>query len=141
MIDYDPLPLRARRETACPFQIRFRGIDLTGADMLMQVRERANMTGDPLFSLSTVTLATDPGLRFVSVETIAGVKVSTIAGLVSKTMMTGLPEGPEVDSEYEGRWDLLMAVNAALNPGLSGLDQRYLGGPFFILPRVTVRPA
>lgn len=72
------LPLTAYRNVVYQDAIAIEGIDLTGADLLMQIRIERDAAGPALIELEPVVdITTEEGL-FLSVATVDGELVSTI---------------------------------------------------------------
>lgn len=134
MIRRQPLPLAADRWTPFGCTLRFTGLDLTGAQFLMQVREFPDQTGIPLISLGTVLLSTAQGIRLISVDDSGPVPVSLVGIHISETTIEGvLPPGTSaqpIGSDIRLYWDMHITRPA-------GLKQRYLEGPFIIRAGVT----
>jgi hypothetical protein len=66
------LPLAADRYTSCVRTIRFRGLDLTGIALRLQVRLRPDTPGAPEVDLGVVTNGNEQGLRILPVEIVDG---------------------------------------------------------------------
>jgi hypothetical protein len=130
MDNYARQPLGGFRFQPYAKTLRFVGVDLTGATFRMQARLVANTPGAPLFDLQTVTTAAAQGVRLISVETIDGVKVSSVGIRINKTTMENLPFTGELGDDSSFAYDL--QVNTA-----GGLPQVWLAGEFWALAAVT----
>lgn len=89
-------PLRGARSvalTAPEAEFIIRGLDFTGAQFRMEVRDRRN-GGVLRAALDTVTSAAAQGVRLVSVETIDGIPVSKIHARINETTMEAMPTDP-----------------------------------------------
>lgn len=124
--------LAGDRWTALVETIQFTGLDLTNAVMEAHVRLTPDTTGTALVDLDTVTTANTQGLRLISVATVDGAKVSTILLQVNETTMEGMPAASERGDDAVLYWDFVTTLDAALNPGLTTLKQRYLKGKFTV---------
>lgn len=130
--------LAGDRWTALVETIVFTGIDLTNAVMEAHVRLTPDAPGSALVDLDTVTTANTQGLRLVSVATVDSVKVSTVLLQVNETTMESMPAANERGGDAVLAWDLLSTLDAALNPGMTALKQRYLKGKFTVEAGVTL---
>ena len=113
--------------------IGVRGIDLSGATLLMQVRAYRDAPGAPLVNLANA----DPpaqGLS-VSVVTESGVPTSTIKIRINETTIENLlpfpASGVEPGADVPLVWDLLVAKAGVVE------KSRWFEGAFTIVPGVT----
>ena len=88
------LPIVADRVGACVRTIVFRGLDLTGVALAMQVRLAPDTPGAPLIDLALVTVANAQGLRFTGVTNDGGVPVSTVVLRINETTMKDATKVP-----------------------------------------------
>lgn len=137
MIRPGTLNLSGDRWTPFEATLRFRGVDLTAAGMKAQVRLTPDTPGPPLVDLETVSTTNTQGVRLVGVETVDGVKTSTFRLRVNEAVMEALPAATELGGDSILAWDLLITPNAALNPGLRAIKQRWLRGTFTVEAGVT----
>jgi hypothetical protein len=139
MIVPGKLDLAGDRWTPFVTTLRFKGMDLTGAAMEAHIRLYPDAPGAALVDLDTVTTTNTQGLRLVSVETIDGVKVSTVAMQINETAMEGLGsiEGREPGTDLELAWDFVTTLVAAFNPNRPFQKQRYVKGTFTVQAGVT----
>lgn len=89
-------PLEGARSvalTAPEAEFIIRGINFTGAQFRLEVRDRRN-GGVLRAALDTVTTASAEGVRLVSVETIDGIPVSKIHARINETTMEAMPLDP-----------------------------------------------
>jgi hypothetical protein len=124
------LPLGGRRWQRYGKTLRFLGVDLTSADMRLQVRLYRNAPGAPLIDLQTVTNGNAEGLRLVSVTQVDGKPVSTVSLIVNETTMEGTPFMGEAGA------DSVFAYDAQITPA-GGFKQVWLEGQFWVLSAVT----
>lgn len=131
------LPLSGPRTTAFDEILIFRGADLTGADMRMQVRLTPNTPGAPLIDLTTVTTTNTQGLRLIDVVHEDGIPISRVRIHINKPTMAAMPSGTPIEDDALFAWDMLIDPEAERNPW-TGIQQRYLKGPFTVESGVTL---
>lgn len=124
------LPLGGRRWQRYGKTLRFAGVDLTGADMRLQIRLYRNAPGTPVIDLSTVTNGNAEGLRLIGVEQVNGKPVSTVALVINETTMEGTPFMGEAGDDSMFAYDMQVTP-----PG--GYKQVWLEGEFWVLAAVT----
>lgn len=131
MITPQTLPLRVDRTKAVRILFRVKGYDLTSAAFRSQVRLYPDAPGDPVIDLPKVT-DTSNGLKFISVETLDGVPISTLQMQIAPaTMGSGaIPPAPV------GRDNITLAWDLNLTP-VGGVEAVYARGPFQIDGVVT----
>lgn len=102
MATYARLDIASWRTEARVLTFRIHGMDLTGVNLRQQVRQRPDTPGTPLIDLATVVSANAQGLRFVGVETVEGVPVSTFTARYNASTLRDLPYLGEIggDSEF-----------------------------------------
>lgn len=123
------LPLSADRFTPFIATLTFAGIDLTGAVMKAQVRDRKD-GGTVRADLATVTLANTEGLRLLSAGLVAGVMTSVVYMRINEATMDAMPEAAPIGDDLELYWDLHVTPSG----GVKGV---YLYGPFIVRAGVT----
>lgn len=116
-----------------PFQWtwRFPELDLTGADLKMEVRTDFDAPGDPLVALATVGAAVQ-GLRFsgYALDPADGRMKSTVEGLIGRPAMEAMPPAPQLGM------DSLLAFDFKVEPpGFS--EQLLIRGRFIVRGGVT----
>ncbi len=124
------LPLGGRRWQRYGKTLRFAGVDLTGADMRLQIRLYRNAPGTPVIDLSTVTNGNAEGLRLIGVEQVNGKPVSTVALVINETTMESTPFMGEAGD------DSMFAYDMQVTPA-GGYKQVWLEGEFWVLAAVT----
>lgn len=146
MISPGRYDLSADRWVACIRTFSFVGLDLTGANFAAQVRLEHNAPGFAFIDLSTVTTASEEGVRVIDVQTqtiaehiadglldkvppgyAAGdvVVVSQIGLRINEVTMETTPWGPEREDDAVFVWDLLITPSG-------GIKDKYLGGDFIV---------
>lgn len=85
-----------RNDDSCEIPIRVRGLDLTDATMVMEVRLAPDTPGAPLIRLEKVTNGNAEGLRVAGVETVGGVPETDLRIRINKSTRTALPYAGEV---------------------------------------------
>ena len=123
------LSIAADRVGACVRTFIFRGIDLTGVALAMQVRLRPDTPGAPLIDLATVTVANAQGLRMTGVETVAGVPTSTVILRINETTMKDAAKVP-----YFGEPGSASVLSYDLIGTFGGDKRRLVFGKFIALP-------
>lgn len=109
--------------------LTFRGIDLTGAVMVAQVRSRKD--GGALYAdLETVLTANTEGLRLVSAGTVEGVVTSEVYMRINEATMEAMPYATERGDDHPIWWD--MHITPA-----GSVKQKYLYGTFTVRAGVT----
>ena len=124
------LPLGARRWQRFAKTFSIRGVDLTGADLRMQLRLYPNAPGAPLVDLLTVANGNAQGLRLVSVAMDGDVPVSTIEAVINETTIEELPFAGEAGG------DTVLAYDLQVNPA-GGYKAVWIEGEFWVLAAVT----
>ena len=124
------LPLGGRRWQPYVKTLRFSGVDLTGADLRLQVRLYRNAPGQPVIDLVTVTNGNAEGLRLVSVEMVDDRPVSTVAIKINETTIEGLVFLGEAGD------DTVLAYDLQITP-VGGYKQVWVEGEFWVLAAVT----
>ena len=124
------LPLGGRRWQRYEKTLRFTGVDLTGADMRLQVRLYRNAPGTPVIDLLTVTNGNAQGIRLISVDEVDGRSVSTVGIIINETTMEGTPYMGEAGA------DSVFAYDLQINPA-GGFKQVWAEGEFWVLAAVT----
>lgn len=127
MIERPPLALAGDRYTPFSASLVFTGIDLTGAVMKMQIRDRKD-GGAVRATLNTVTTDVE-GLRLLSVAEVGGVDVSTVSILIAEATMDAMPTAPAIGDDHDLWWDLHVTIG--------GLKQVWLEGEFTVRAGVT----
>jgi hypothetical protein len=132
--------IAADRYTPCVRVITFRGLDLTGVALRMQVRLMGDTPGLPLVDLNTVSNAQAQGLKLVSVETADGLPVSVVQIRINETTIKGLPYSGERGDTTGLAYDLqgtlggdkriLMAGAFTIGAGVTGADSAPLNRPY-----------
>jgi hypothetical protein len=123
------LPLAADRYTSCVRTIRFRGFDLTGLTLRLQVRLIADTPGAPLVDLGVVTNGNEQGLRILPAEMVDGVPVTPVIVRINETTMEGLPYAGELGEATVLAYDMIATF---------GNDKRRLAyGDFAVIAGVT----
>lgn len=89
---FDPVerPLTAGRWVPFMHTLILEGIDATDATFKMDVRDRWNV-GQVRASLGMAGSVTSEGIRFVSVETVNDLPISTLNIRINKATMTAMP--------------------------------------------------
>lgn len=128
MQDVATVALGGRRFQAFAKTMRFKGVDLTDASFRMEIRLAANTPGVPLVALGTVEEG--QGIRFVGVEEVDGVDVSTIVIQIDKENVETLPYSGEPGD------DTVLAYDLMVEP-LSGIEQVWVAGDFVAQAGVT----
>lgn len=121
--------LGADRYTPFVDAFRLTGIDLTGADFKMQVRDRKN-GGAVRADLTTVASVLSQGVSIAGVDLVAGSPVTDIAIRIDEAAMTAVPTGPSIDSDVICYWDLQATP-------VGGFQQVYAAGTFTVRAGVT----
>lgn len=131
------LNLRLDRGKAVLRTFTIKGLDLTSATFRASVRAYPDAAGSALISLPKVT-NTDDGMKFVSVETVDGLPVSTVQMQIAAATMGavipaagkyGTPGNPVVS--WLGNWDLDITPTG-------GIEEVYVRGAFQVDGVVTV---
>lgn len=123
------LPITADRYTPCLRTLIFRGIDLRGKTLRMQVRLVGDTPGQPLVDLGSVDNAQAQGLALLTVEQDGEIPVSTVQIRINELTMERLPYSGELGSATALAYDMIATI---------GGDKRVLmGGPFVIEAGVT----
>lgn len=123
------LPITADRYTPCLRTLIFRGIDLRGKTLRMQVRLIGDTPGQPLVDLGSVDNAQAQGLALLTVEQDGAIPVSTVQIRINELTMERLPYSGELGSATALAYDMITTI---------GGDKRVLmGGPFVIEAGVT----
>lgn len=120
--------LRVQRWVPARVEIPCEGFDFTGQAMTMQVRAYRDAPGEALVSLST-TASPSEGLS-VSVATVDGLPVSTIAIRINETTIEGVLPYPQ--SGVSAGADVVLAY--AIHVGSGAGKFRLLEGSFTIEP-------
>lgn len=123
------LPIRADRHTPCAFVLRFKRLDLTGAEMRVQVRLYPDAGGAPLIALSNVSEPRVLGLWLRDVEVVDGQPLSVVEFFIPEALIEGLPN-TELGQDLELAWDM------TIKP-IGGVEQKRLFGPFTVIAGVT----
>lgn len=107
MITPARIDLRVDRTKAVRITFRVKGYDLTSATFRSQLRLYPDAPGAPVVDLPLVT-DTSNGMKFLDVETIEGVPVSTIQMQIAPaTMGSGaIPAARLGDDHIDLAWDL-----------------------------------
>lgn len=123
----ETLNLRFDRGKAVRRTFKVRGLDLTSATFRAAIRSYPSAPGSAIISLPLVT-NTDDGMKFIGVETIDGVPISTIQMQIAAATMAlsgypagkaGTPGDPVVS--WIGNWDLDITPTG-------GIEEVYLRG-------------
>jgi len=132
--------IAADRYTPCVRTITFRGLDLTGVALRMQVRLVADTPGLPLVDLSNVSNAQAQGIKLVSVSNVDNLPTSVIQIRINETTIEGLPYAGELGNTTDLAYDLqgtlggdkrvLMAGAFAIAAGVTGANNAPLNRPF-----------
>ena len=124
MIRPGTLPLTGGRWVPFkPYEIEFRGVDLTGASFAAQVRLTRDTPGTPLISLTGASSPAE-GIS-VSVDASGDLPVSTIQIRINEATMEGLPAAGEVGDDLELFWDMHITPSG-------GTKAVYFEGPFIV---------
>ncbi len=126
------LPILADRYTPCVRTIRFKGLDLRGRVMRMQLRLATDTRGVPLVDLGSVDTAQAQGLALLEVEDNAGLITSVLQIRINETTMEGLPYLGELGDATVLAYDLITTIGGdkrvlmrgtfAIDPGVTGAD-------------------
>lgn len=135
--------IAADRYTPCVRTITFRGLDLTGVALRMQVRQNGDTPGAPMVDLQNVVNAQAQGLKLVSVDTVDGLPVSVVQIRINESTIKDASRFPfvgELGGASSFVYDLvgtlggdkrvLMAGTFTLAPGVTGADNAPLDRPF-----------
>ncbi|WP_203310503.1 hypothetical protein [Sphingomonas beigongshangi] len=123
------LPIVADRYTPCVRTIAFKGLDLRGLTLRMQLRIAVDTPGVALVDLGSVANAQAQGLALLTVDDDGGLITSTLQIRISELTMEGLPYVGELGSPTQLAYDLITTI---------GGDKRVLTrGPFVIEGGVT----
>lgn len=123
------LPLAGDRWTPFVRTLTFRGIDLTGAVLKAQVRDRKD-GGYVRADLATVETANTQGLRLLSAGTVDGVLTSVVYMRINESTMEAINAATEVGDDAALYWDMHITPSG-------GVKQLYLFGPFTVRAGVT----
>jgi hypothetical protein len=123
------LPLAGDRQTPFVATLTFRGIDLTGAVMKAQVRDRKD-GGTVRADLATVATANTEGLRLLSAGTVDGVLTSVVYVRINEATMEAMPLGAPAGADLALWWDMHITPSG-------GVKQKYLFGTFTVRAGVT----
>ncbi|WP_271300629.1 SGNH/GDSL hydrolase family protein [Sphingomonas sp. CV7422] len=130
MQSYAVTALGGPRWQALNQTMRFVGVDLTGADFRLQVRDRPNTPGTPLIDLAKVSTAAAEGVRLISVEAADGVPVSTLGIRINETTMEGMPFKDDQSESSIFAWDMQVTPSG-------GQKAKWIGGVFVVEAGVT----
>lgn len=124
--------IAADRYTPCVRTITFRGLDLTGVALRMQVRQNGDTPGAPMVDLQNVANAQAEGLKLVSVDVVDGYPTSIVQIRINETTIKDPAKFPfvgELGDASPFAYDLI---------GTLGGDKRVLmAGPFTVAAGVT----
>jgi hypothetical protein len=123
------LPLEGDRYTPFVRTLTFTGIDLTGATMAAQVRDRKD-GGAVRANLGTTGSATAEGIHLVSAGLVEGVMTSVVTIRMDEATMEAMPYGTEIGDDLDLWWDMHITPSG-------GDKQKYLHGVFTIRAGVT----
>jgi hypothetical protein len=123
------LPLEGDRYTPFLRTLTFQGIDLTGAVMSAQVRDRKD-GGTVRADLDTVLSSSAEGIYLVSAGTVEGVLTSVITIRINEATMEAFPFGTEIGDDLDLWWDMHITPSG-------GTKQKYLHGVFTLRSGVT----
>lgn len=123
------LPLSADRFAPFVATLTFEGIDLTGAVLKAQVRDRKD-GGTVRADLATVTDEDTEGLRLLSAGLVDGVMTSVVYVLIDEATMESIPEAAAIGDDLDLYWDLHVTPSG----GVKGV---YLYGAFIVRAGVT----
>jgi hypothetical protein len=87
MLNPARFPLKGNRFTAFNFTFRFVGLDLTGSDFWLQVRQYRDADGEPLADLEVVEEEGAEGLWLIYAGT------DTVAAHMAAGRLSGVPDG------------------------------------------------
>lgn len=139
MITPGTYALPAYRYADGPYTFLFRGLDLTGCDLLMEWRLYKGAPGDPLASFANAASPGAEGFE-IDVETVAGVPQSTVTLWIDEATINGVL--PFVVDE-EGRPNRIppgadVAIKHDLRATFTdGVIRRLIEGPVLLLEGVS----
>ncbi|WP_112382622.1 hypothetical protein [Sphingomonas carotinifaciens] len=134
------LPIAADRYTPCVRTVIFRGIDLRGRTLRMQLRLATDTPGAPLVDLGSVDNAQAQGLALITVTQDGAVPVSTVQIRVNESTMKGLPYSGEMGSATALEYDLITTIGGdkrilmrgafVIEAGVTGADNAPANRPY-----------
>lgn len=135
--------IAADRYTPCVRTVTFRGLDLTGVALRMQVRQNGDTPGVPMVDLQNVASAQAEGIKLVSVDVVDGYPTSVVQIRINETTIkdpTRFPFVGELGDASPFVYDLigtlggdkrvLMAGAFTVSAGVTGADNAPMNRPF-----------
>jgi len=114
-----------RNDDVYEFPLRVRGIDLTDANYLMEIRLGPDVPGSPLIRLEKVTNGNAEGLRLAGVTTTNGIVESDLRIRINKTTRQALPYSGEVGDSARLAYALVLYGVTILTGGFIVLASPY----------------